>query len=66
MASQLILEAIIYAHPEQLTDDVSDVARRHGILNAYLPAYAALVKILPREFDDIYDLQQCIEGVSHG
>ena len=66
MASQLILGAIIYAHPEQLTDDKSDVARRLGMLNAYLPAYAALEKILTREFDDIYDLQQCIEVVNHG
>jgi hypothetical protein len=66
MASQLILEAIIYAHPEQLTDDVSDVVDDTACLNVYLPAYAALVKILPREFDDIYDLQQCIEVVNYG
>ncbi len=47
-------------------DFVSEVARRHGELSAYNQAYDALVKILTKEFDDTYALQQCIEVANNG
>ena len=47
-------------------DHVEDVARRHGMLPDYLKAHSVLMKILIKEFDDTYDIQQCIEVINHG
>ena len=59
------VEEFIRSYLYQL-DHVETVARRHGSLNVYHHAYDALVKILTREFDDNYGMQQCSEVVNHG
>ncbi len=63
--TDISIDEFIRAYLYQL-DDVQDVARKHGMLPAYHHAHNVLVRILSCEFDDIYNLQQCIGEVNHG